>query len=62
MKNLDNIINNILVFNGSPRRSKSNTHFITKSFLEGAEEVGAKSEVIFLYEEKILPCQGEVHC
>ncbi len=62
MATLDNVINNILVFNGSPRRSQSNTHFITKAFLEGAEEAGAKSEVIFLYEEKTLPCQGEFHC
>ena len=30
--------------------------------MEGAEEAGAKSEVIFLYEEKTLPCQGEFHC
>lgn len=50
------------MINGSPRRSKSNTQYIADALLEGAREAGARTEVAYLYETKMLSCQGEFHC
>ena len=37
---------NILVFNGSPKREKSDTMHITRAFLEGMKEV-SEQEIFF---------------
>ncbi len=55
-------IEKITVFNGSPRKARGNTHFITQALLEGAVEAGATAEVVFLYDQDIKPCYGEFHC
>lgn len=55
-------IEQIIVFNGSPRKARGNTHFITQAFLEGAEEAGATTETVFLYDKEIKPCYGEFNC
>lgn len=55
-------IEKIVVFNGSPRKARGNTYFITQALLEGAEEAGATTETVFLYDQEIKPCYGEFHC
>lgn len=52
----------ILALNSSPRKQKSNTDRILQPFLQGAREAGAETEVVYLYDKKILPCLGCFHC
>ncbi len=53
----------ILVFNGSPKREKSDTLCITRAFLDGMQDVG-KQEVQILHavEQHIKPCTGCFSC
>ena len=37
----------ILALNGSPRGRKSNTDLLLKPFLEGAEQAGAQTEIVY---------------
>jgi len=48
----------IVVINGSPRGKDGNTNVIVKSFLKGAQEVGAEARCIFLAEKEINHCRG----
>lgn len=52
----------ILALNSSPRKNKGNTDRILRPFLEGARQAGAQTEVVYLYDKKILPCLGCFHC
>lgn len=52
----------IVVFNGSPRGAKGNTHFIVAEFLKGAEQADATTENIFLSEKKVHYCLGCFNC
>lgn len=58
----------ILVINGSPKGSKSNTYKLTKAFLAGMEERAEAVKEIFEVEEiqvrrlNIQPCLGCFSC
>lgn len=52
----------ILVINGSPRGANSNTDVLVKTFLEGACETGAESEIVYLKDKKIAHCNGCFVC
>ena len=53
----------ILVFNGSPKRDKSDTMCITRAFLEGMEAAGEQEvKVIHAVEQNVKPCKGCFAC
>lgn len=52
----------ILVVNGSPRGEQGNTEILVKAFLEGAREIGAESETIYLKDKRINHCVGCFAC
>ena len=52
----------ILALNGSPRGKNSNTDKLLKSFLAGAEEAGAQTELVHLTELNIKDCLGCFSC
>jgi multimeric flavodoxin WrbA len=47
----------ILGIVGSPRR-KGNTHLLVEKILEGGEDAGAETEILFLGDKKITECDG----
>ncbi len=52
----------VTVFNGSPRGRKSNSHRIVEPLLEGAREVGAEAQEVFLIEKDVKQCLGCFCC
>jgi multimeric flavodoxin WrbA/putative sterol carrier protein len=52
----------ILAINGSPRGKRGNTDRILQAFLEGAQEAGAETEVVYLKDKKIKHCLGCFTC
>lgn len=54
---------NILVLNGSPKGTKSNTMRLTNAFLEGmAEQTALNTEILTVSKMDIKPCTGCFHC
>ncbi len=54
---------NILVLNGSPQGSKSNTMKVTNAFLEGLQQEGHYDiSIIEVRSKKIEPCSGCFSC
>lgn len=52
----------VFIANGSPDRRKGNTAMVLAPFLEGMEEYGAQTYLVYTSELKITPCTGEMHC
>lgn len=53
----------ILVLNGSPRKEKSGTLFLTKAFVSGIESTGKfETEFLNIADMKIIPCKGCLTC
>jgi multimeric flavodoxin WrbA/putative sterol carrier protein len=52
----------VLAINGSPQGPRGNTECILQPFLEGAREVGAETEVIYLRDLEIKHCIGCFTC
>jgi len=52
----------IVVFNSSPKLSKSNTQVMVDAFLAGAQQAGADTESVMLAKYKIRPCTGCLTC
>jgi len=52
----------IVVFNGSPKAERGNTHVMVQEFLRGAEEAGAECENVFLAKKRIESCLGCYTC
>lgn len=53
----------ILVFNGSPKREKSDTMCITRAFLEGMKAAGGQEvNVLHAIEQNVQPCRGCFAC
>lgn len=52
----------VLVLNSSPKKENGNTALILNPFVEGMRDKGADVEIINLYDLRIVPCTGELHC
>jgi len=52
----------LLVFNGSPRKSKGTTDIILETFIEGAKSVGADIEKHHVVDLNIGGCRGCFNC
>jgi len=52
----------ILTINGSPRGEQGNTEVLIKAFLDGAREVGAETETVYLKDKQIANCRGCFGC
>jgi len=51
----------VLGINGSPRR-KSNSEYLLSTFLEEAEKLGARTHVVDVNKQNILPCRELIVC
>jgi multimeric flavodoxin WrbA len=52
----------VFAANGSPDRHKGNTAMVLAPFMEGMEESGATTELVYSSDLDITPCTGEMHC
>jgi multimeric flavodoxin WrbA len=52
----------LLVFNGSPRKSKGTTDILLEAFIEGAKESGAEVEKHHIVDLNIGGCRGCFNC
>lgn len=53
----------ILVLNGSPRKERSGTLFLTKAFVSGIESTGEfETEYVNIADLNVTPCKGCFHC
>ncbi|HBF39748.1 MAG TPA: flavodoxin family protein [Firmicutes bacterium] len=52
----------VLAINGSPRGREGNTERILGPFLEGTQDAGAETEIIYLKDKKINHCRGCFSC
>ncbi|MCJ7695349.1 MAG: flavodoxin family protein, partial [Anaerolineaceae bacterium] len=54
---------NVIVINGSPRKSKGHTAFVTQPFVKGMQEAGAKVDLYYVNDLNIKPCEcGVMYC
>lgn len=55
-------LTNVLVINGSPKTTESNTNFLLTPFIEGMKKAGASVDIIYPSKLKIRPCIGCFRC
>ncbi len=55
-------MSNVLIINGSARTKKGHTAFILSPFIKGMTKAGAKVELLYPKNQKILPCIGCFKC
>lgn len=52
----------VLAINGSAKMEKGHTATILAAYLEGMEEAGASTEIVYAKRLKIRPCLGDFQC
>ena len=52
----------VMIINGSAKTEKGNTSYLLKPFIEGMKKAGAKVELLYPTNQKILPCTGCFKC
>ncbi len=55
-------MSNVLIINGSARTNKGHTAFVLTPFIKSMKKAGAKVELLYSKNQKILPCIGCFKC
>ncbi len=53
---------NILALNSSPRKDRGGTALVLNTFLEGAKDVGAEIDLVYIHDLEVKPCLGCFTC
>jgi len=59
---LVNLMTKVLAISGSARMEKGHTAKMLAAYLQGMEEAGASTEIVYAKRLKIRPCSGDFQC